>query len=407
MAIGTKVNVGMNATPVQRGLAKIQRGFQHMSGRVKAAGRAMAAPFIKLMAVLAPLLTVGAFTRGIKGIVDYGGAISDLAARAGLTAQEIVVLEEVFRRTGLEGKDVATTLQRLGKNLKYGLELPTSEAGRAMAILGVEARNLEGLSLAEQFEMIGKKIGSMRDSGLQARAAMALFGREGALLVNTFKTSGAFDVARKSVGKLGANLDEMAGSFDHISDALGSIGLKFRQFFAGAAAEMLPTLTAMADRLNQLDLSDIGAGFGKFFNTIRGAFQEGNFGGLVAESLIYAVKMMGQELLALVQFAGEKFSNAVVDNVAKSELGAKLGLTAGTGFRGTYGYYRGRVAMEDPLGLNQTRDRLAAEGARARSGATEARARRLGLHPFASESEVLERLKAIERNTAGRVAIGR
>ena len=322
MAIGTNVVVGFNATAVQAGFRKISSGFKSMTRGFANAGRAMLAPFIKLMAVLAPILGAAGMAKGIKDVIDYGGAVSDMANRLAISASDIVVIEEVFRRTGAAGKDVATTLQRMGKNMEAGIELPSSEAGKAMEILGITMENMAGMNLAERFEFVGKKIAGLEDAAVQARVSMAIFGREGGALINTFKTADAFDVARKSVGQLGETMNGMANKFDHISDAFGAVGLKLRQFFAGVASAILPTLTQLADFINGVDLTSFGKSLGNAFRVAIGAFENDRLGELILESLKYAAAKFGELMMTIADMVGQRLSDAV----ARSPLGKKLKL---------------------------------------------------------------------------------
>lgn len=326
MAIGTTIQVGFNSSAVQAGFKKIGAGFKGMTRGFANAGRAMLAPFVKLMAVMAPIIGAAGMARGIKDILDYGGAVSDLANRLGISAAEIVVLEEAFRQTGVEAKDVATTLQRMGKNIETGLELPTSEAGKALAAMGLTIEVLQGMNLAQKFEAIGKKIGEVKDAGTQARLSMALFGREGASLVNTFKTGGIFDDARKNVGGLGEKMNEMANSFDYISDSIAGIGLKMRQFFAGVTAEILPTLNKLADFINGVDLTGFGEKLGSAMETLFATARNGSLGDLLWEGFKFALQRSGEVLFAIMDEAAERLADAIEKRMKNSSLGYILGM---------------------------------------------------------------------------------
>lgn len=313
MAIGTSIKVSLDTKAIARGFAKIKAGFSRLSSSVKAAGRAMLAPFVKMMAVLAPLLGAAGFARGIKDVIDYGGAVSDMANRLSVAASDIVFIEEVFRRTGATGKDVATTLQRMAKNIGAGFELATSEAGKALEELGLKEADLEGLNMAERFYLVGEAIAAMSDASKQARVSMAIFGREGASLINTFKDRSAWEIARKSIGGLGDNLDESANKLDHISDAFGAFTLKMRQFFAGVMNGAMPVLEDLADKINEIDLSMAGQKVGDFIKVIRGLFQRGTLGETVLDSLKYAALRFGEIFLAVLEFGVQQTIKQLAD----------------------------------------------------------------------------------------------
>lgn len=397
MAIGTTVKVGYDGTAVQRGLARIKMGFKALGRSVAMAGKAMLAPFVKLMAVLAPVIGVVGIGKGIKDIIDYGGAVSDMANRLGVAAKDIVLIEEVFRRTGVSTADVATTLQRMGKNIAYGLTLPTSEAGKAMEAMGISAETLKDLNMAQQFERVGLGISRLKTASEQARWGMAIFGREGAKLVNTFKTTDAFDVARKSVGQLGDTMDSLANRFDHISDAFGAIKTKIRQFFSGVALEMLPTLDRIATLINGIDLTGKGKGLGRFIELISASFREGNLGKLIWESFKFALVRMGEMLVGILDYAAEKFTNAITDGIANTEFGASLGMKSGTGARMTPEFYMERA--RGSLGSESSR---IARDSQIRGAQVERNTP--GLRAWQQEQKAIKVLEDISRNTKGATA---
>lgn len=326
MAIGTTIRVGFDSTRVQAGFRKIGAGFTRMTNGFKMAGRAMLAPFIKLMAVMAPILGAVGFARGIKDVVDFGGAISDLSARTGEAASEILVMQEAFRRTGVDGDKVATILQKMGRRSLDGVTKGSGEYADALDNLNLRSQDLMNLGLADRFQLIGKRIRGLRDESMQADVAMKLFGLDGFKLVNTFKDGSAFEVARKSVGGLADTMNRAAVRFDAVSDALGAIGLKTRQFFAGVAEMMLPSLERLADYINGLDLSKIGAQVGKVAQTITRMLEAGTLGQTVWESLKFAgvkfVEFMAGSMGYIVQ--------ELLEQLSKTSFGKKLGIKSAT-----------------------------------------------------------------------------
>lgn len=325
--IGETVKLGFNATAVHRGFAKVGAGFQALAGKMKMAGRAMLAPFTKLMAVLAPLLTVGAFARGIKDIVDYGGAVSDLAARLGIAADQVVYLQEVFRRTGLDQDRMADTLQIMGRNVYEALAYGTATYTRALADLSLEGKDLAGLNLAGQFELIASRIAALTNENQRASVSSTLFGRQGRALVNTFKSwNEVSETSRQSVGRLGDNMNDLAGRLDYVSDAMGAVVGKFRQFFAGLVKPMLPYLNEMADAMNALDLSGAGERLGQLGAKIADIFKSGQIGSAIWESLKWA----GQRFIELLATAAIFFAEQLNEAISKTDLGKKMGIKSVT-----------------------------------------------------------------------------
>jgi len=319
--IGSTVKLGFDGTAVTRGFAKVSAGFNTLGKGMAAVGRTMLAPFVKLMALLAPIMGVAGMGKGLKGVIDMGGELSDMAAKVGGTVKQMVMLKEIFRRTGIEGDKVGTVLQRMGRRTLIGVQKETGEYADALNVLGLRNKELLDLSLPQRFVKIGQAMNELGDESLQADVAMKLFGDDGFKLVNTFKDfANVMRISRQSVGELGSNMDQMADRFDKISDALGSIGLKSDQFFAGMASEILPSLEKMADLLNQLDLTSLGESFGSFIKTVQASFENGVFGELVWDSL----KLAGSKFAAFIASALEYAILKMLSAFGKTDIGKKI-----------------------------------------------------------------------------------
>lgn len=344
--IGTTVKLSFDGSAVAKGFATVGAGFKALGAKMATVGRAMLAPFAKLMALLAPILTVGAFSKGLKDALDFGGAISDLSARTGIAAGEIVVLQEALRRAGMESSDVATTLQRMGRNVIDGLAGSSRQAAEALEMLGLDAFDLDGKNLAETFEIIGSRVAGLDSEFARASATAAIFGREGFKLVNLFKTSDFLNVARQSVGGLADTMNRSANAFDHVSDALGALGTKWRQFFSAVAETAIGPLTEVADKINSLDLTEAGQKVGEFAKTVRDMFSAGTLGSAIWESLKFAGARLIELLTAGMKYAAEVLNEAV----SKTDLGKKLGVKSVTESTRTYSG-EGQITRGGPMGI--------------------------------------------------------
>lgn len=309
------VNFKANTAGVQSGINKLKSA---LGGLAKAAGL--------IMAPLAALGGAAAFGAGIKDILSYGGKMSDLANRTGLLASEIVVLEEAFRQAGLEGADVATTLQKLSKNILVGMQTETSQVSIWMEKFGLSLSDVASLNMAQQFELISSKIGALTSDSDKAAAASAMFGaKQGLLLVNLFKTSNAMEEARTTVGGLAGSMDKWAAGFDYIDDMLGSIPIKVKQFFAAFVGNNLEDLTKLADAIKNLDLTNIGQGAGEIVNTLTNALKEGNLFEVIGSGLSVIFKKIAEEFASVLEYAGQKLTSSIRDGFKDVKiLGKKL-----------------------------------------------------------------------------------
>lgn len=316
MSNDVRVNFTANTSNFQSGINKVSGALKGLAGTLGA-----------VMAPLAALAGGVAFGAGIKDILSYGGRMSDLANRTGLAASEIVVLEEAFRQAGLEGADVATTLQKLSKNILVGMETETSKVALTMKKLGLTMQDVAGLNMAQQFDLVSAKIGALSSDQEKAAAASALFGaKQGLLLINLFKTKNAMEEARTVVGGLGISMDRWAASFDYIDDMLGALPIKIRQFFAAFVGNNLGDLTLLADTIKTLDLTNAGAKVGKLLEDISNGIKNGKIGETLWIALKYPVQKLGEELVSVFEYAAQHLAKSIENSLKGSKLGDYLGI---------------------------------------------------------------------------------
>jgi hypothetical protein len=163
MAIGTSIKVSLDTKAVARGFANIKAGFRRLSRSVSAAGKAMMAPFMKLKALLAPILAGGA------GVVFLRSASKQAAEIETLTASfttllgtvekaqaRIKELEKFSIRTPFEPKDVISAsklMETLG-----GEVLAT---GKGLQMVG-DAAAVANQPLEEVGLHIGRMFGALK-----------------------------------------------------------------------------------------------------------------------------------------------------------------------------------------------------------------------------------------------------
>lgn len=262
MAANITAKISLDSTQFTAGLAKATAALRGVSVAIGAAGLAAST----------------AFGVGIKSALDYAGKISDAAARTGMAAGEIAVLQQAFQDAGLGADSVATTINKMQRSL-FEASTGSKETAEAFQRLGLDVSEMMKLSPAEQFDRVAKAIGGVKDEAAASGLAMQIFGRSGAELKVYAKNPDALAQARKRVGGAAGILDKDADTMDNISDSFGAIGTKVRGFFLGAASALLPILDKLAGILDNVDLAGFGQRFGAALSTginfIVQAFKQG------------------------------------------------------------------------------------------------------------------------------------
>lgn len=204
-----------------------------------------------------------------KAALDMGGELSDLSARTGATAGEMLVLKQAMQNAGMSGEAVGDGVARLQKALA-GVNEDGQSTVDVFGKLGLNVLALGKMSVNEQFAALSAAFQRIEDPARRAQLAMALFGRSGAALLPLLRDTAAFTTAETQVGGLAGVMDEAAVKFDTLSDSIGALGLKTDQFFA-AFANAITNGTGVAETLDEIDFTAWGEAAGEAASAIMGA----------------------------------------------------------------------------------------------------------------------------------------
>jgi len=176
----------------------------------------------------------------ITPLANQIDGIGKSSKRIGITTDEFQSLAFAARRTGASTETVERAFKRMQKTITdAGKGLKTAKD--AIAAVGFEFKDLEGLSPEKQFEKIGNRISLIEDATLRAAISQEIFGRAGtniAPLINEY-------------GKLKKELVSMNGVIDKESvkaaedyaDALENLATQAKALAANSGAiEKLSTV---------------------------------------------------------------------------------------------------------------------------------------------------------------------
>jgi hypothetical protein len=116
------------------------------------------------------------------------------------------------------------------------------------------------MSPDQQFEAIGKAIGSIQDPALKSSIASDIFGRSGKELIAVFNDfDGSIGTAKSELGGMVGVMNTSAATFDTISDNIAVARGKFMEFAAGILSNITPALEAITEGLKRIDAAKIGS----------------------------------------------------------------------------------------------------------------------------------------------------
>ena len=217
---------------------------------------------------------------------DLGSNFSNLSKQTGELPSTLAVLRQAFADTGVGADALGATLGLMRKSLG-GVNEMGEPTGKMFQKLGLDIEALKGLGAEEQFQSIGNAIKNLGTPAEQTAAAMGVFGRSGASMLSLFKSDGAIDGARASLGELPALLDRNAAAFNNISTTIGHIKEKSKGLWAGVGEGLLPISDQITTLFDGLDLTGWGQRIGRFFGTITEMVQTAGWGKMI--SLLWEV----------------------------------------------------------------------------------------------------------------------
>jgi len=163
-------------------LQAVLRMKDQMSGPLRNASAAVArASTIMAAAAAAAALAVGiALIKATREVLAYADALDNMSTATQIGVEKLQIYIAAAERAGQGAASIRTAIQRMQRSIGEG----TAETDRAFANLNLSMSQLKALRPEEQFELILKRLGGIKDPAEKAANAMILFGRSGANLLS-------------------------------------------------------------------------------------------------------------------------------------------------------------------------------------------------------------------------------
>jgi hypothetical protein len=250
-----KFNAKMDTTNFEGGAKKLQSVSQQaaegISGQFKKIALAVAG-------IGAAFIGVRAAVQSFFSAIRYGGELNDLSARTGETAGNLAILQRAFENAGAGAGAVGPVINRLQRAIVeagQGIKSYT----RAFDTLNLSHADLERMSPTDQLRAVAKAISELPTDAQRTAVAMQLLGRSGGELMPLLKALNIeFDNAREQLGSTPRIIDATNKHLDAISDNIGAITAKGREFMVGVLSKIAPGLAAITDQIAKIDAAGLG-----------------------------------------------------------------------------------------------------------------------------------------------------
>jgi hypothetical protein len=245
-------------TEVVAALKRIQQESRAASRNAAAginAGRVALAQFRTALGALGIVASIGGFVALGKSAFSTAQQISNAAKQTNTSVEEFSRLAFVVGRSDIEIGSFSNGLAFYQKRISEAIS-GNREAANAFRQIGLEARQLQSLSLSDQFRLIADRVSALARAEDKARASSDLFGRSVGVQMVRVLNQGSEAIARleAEADRLGATLtSNTAAAIDHADEAIKKLKTTITSFSTQTLAGLSLLVLGPPDEIQQID----------------------------------------------------------------------------------------------------------------------------------------------------------
>jgi len=283
---------------------------------------------------------------GVKSALDLAGHFNDLNARTGQSVRDLVVLDRAYQNSGLSAEYVAQSIGLMQRALS-GSNEEGGKTADTFQRLGLNIATLKRLSFHEQLSAVAAAFARIQNPAERTGAAMALFGKSGAQMLQVLGDPAALRIASEESGRFADRLQADAAKFDEIGDRISIVKSRLNEMWLVTAERLIPALETASNLLNGMNLSVVGAVIPETLQ-VAGAIGGAKLASKVIEKLDSAVLKWALNKQAV----GNAFADGVVLPLYSKLSGAltrvlPIGLAAAIATQVSLGLYAGWKEWRD------------------------------------------------------------
>ncbi len=193
------------------------------------------------------------FARQISESIDYADKIQKLSIRLGTSTEALSEYRFVAEQSGVTFDSLAIAWQRQTRRLAEAAA-GSGEAKKALAELGLSAKELKDLKPEQQFEVLAEALNGVESEADRVRLAMKFWDSEGVALLQVVDagTEGIRAMREESV-KTGNSLSrDQVNAAAAAKNAIGQLSLAYRGTAQTLAIEFAPAIAETLDLFNKV-----------------------------------------------------------------------------------------------------------------------------------------------------------
>lgn len=244
----------------KQGMGKAEREAAKFEKQMRARARAISGSFQQVGKVLAGF-GIGFSAVGIvremvsaaKAAIEFGDELQKATAKTGIGVERLSELAYAAKQTDVDFAALSTSLKKMQITLSEASG-GSKAANETLAALGLTFGDLRRLAPEEQFEALADRISALKDPADRTRAAVDLFGREGANLLPLFEEGAAgVRALREEAHRLGATLTgEQATALAETDDAIKRLSQSWDGLARSLTVKVAPALTGVFEAMGNV-----------------------------------------------------------------------------------------------------------------------------------------------------------
>lgn len=234
---GAYVRLFSDDSQLVRGLKSARREFDNWAAGITKAGLA-------LTGVASSGFAGGTFA--VKSFADMGSALNDMAARTGVSVEELSGLKYAAEQNSSSLETLELKLRKYSKTAVDATR-GNKDAVDAFNAIGISIAELNGMTAGEQLALIGTQLDKVPEGARRSAAAMAIFGKSGTDILPVLKDLKTNMDRSKELG-LGWTTEE-AELADAVGDRFDDLNAVLKRTVQVVGSELAPAVLAVTKPL--------------------------------------------------------------------------------------------------------------------------------------------------------------
>lgn len=258
-ASGQLKGFSSQAAGVSGAMTRSLAGFVGLGKGATAAAVGVRALGVAFKSLLGPLLIVTSF---VSLISRLGKTATDLD-EASKAARRLGMSMTTFQNFSLAATEAGINVQQMTNMLTFmtrnlgNLANGSASAQKAFGQLGLAMADLQGLRPEQQFDLISQRIMALPTAAQRTAAAIAIFGRQGAMAMGLIESgaNGTRAELERLQRQMGITFSDeqikrgLPQGIEMMNDALGRTSMMFQGFLNQFVGELAPAVTTVANLL--------------------------------------------------------------------------------------------------------------------------------------------------------------